>query len=76
MSAVTSLLEELKRRNVLKVMAAYAVAAFIILQLCDILFPGLGIEDAVINYVLVVLGLGLPVLAMFAWMYEITPDSR
>lgn len=75
MSAVSSLIEELKRRNVFKVVAAYAVTGFIVLQLCDILFPALGIADEVIGTVLMVLLVGLPIVVIVSWMYEITPDG-
>ncbi len=75
MSAVTSLVQELKRRNIFKVVTAYAVAAFVILQLCDILFPAIGIEDAIITYVVIALIILLPPLVIFSWMFEVTPDG-
>ena len=75
MSSNSSLIDELKRRNVLKLVTAYAVAGFVILQLCDILFPAIGISDTVIGYVLAVLLLGLPFVAVFAWMCEVTPEG-
>lgn len=75
MSAVSNLVSELKRRNVLKVVAAYAVASFIVLQLCDILFPAIGIADEVIGYVLIGLIAFAPVIAIFTWMFELTPDG-
>ena len=46
MSALSSLVDELRRRNVLKLATAYAVASFIVLQLCDILFPAIGFSDS------------------------------
>ena len=75
MSALTSLIEELKRRNVARVLTAYAVGSFVILQLCDILFPAMGISDEAIGIVLGVLIIGLPITGIFSWMYEITPDG-
>jgi len=75
MSSSPSLIDELKRRNVLKLLTAYAVAGFVILQLCDILFPAIGISDTVIGYVLAVLLLGLPFVAVFAWMFESRPRA-
>ncbi len=71
----TSLIDELKRRNVIKLLTAYAVAGFVILQLCDILFPALGIADEVIGYVLIALLIGLPLIGMLSWNFEITPDG-
>lgn len=75
MSAVITLIDDLKRRNVFKVLTAYAVASFIMLQLCDILFPATGLADAVIGYILGLLLLGLPLIVIFAWMFEVTPEG-
>jgi TolB-like protein len=75
MSAITSLVSEIKRRNVFKVITAYAVAAFILLQLCDILFPAVGLQDEHIRYVLIALGVLAPAVILFAWMFEITPEG-
>lgn len=75
MEALAKLISELKRRNVLKVVTAYAVAGFIVLQLCDIVFPALGLEDAVIGYVLIGLIALLPIVTVLTWLFEITPDG-
>jgi hypothetical protein len=40
-----SLLEELKRRNVLRVAAAYAVVAWLLIEVADTIFPRLGLPD-------------------------------
>ena len=70
-----SLIEELRRRNVIKVVTAYAVAGFIILQLCDIIFPALNIPDETIGDVLIALIVFLPVVVAFTWLFEITPEG-
>ncbi|MDH4124562.1 MAG: hypothetical protein OEW64_03900 [Gammaproteobacteria bacterium] len=67
---------ELKRRNVLRVAAAYVVVSWVVVQVAVTLrevFPGtpLWIGQALIA--LLALGL-LPVLA-FSWFYELTPDG-
>lgn len=71
----STLLDELKRRNILKVAAAYAVAGWILLQLADVTFPGFGLDDGDIIYVMVLLAIGLPAVIAFSWLYEITPDG-
>ncbi|MBT7370211.1 MAG: hypothetical protein HN816_06150, partial [Gammaproteobacteria bacterium] len=58
-----------------KVVTAYAVAGFILLQLCDIIFPALGIADEIIGYVLIALIALLPMVVAFSWMFEITPEG-
>ncbi len=72
---MSSLIDELKRRNIFRVATAYGVASWVILQLCDILFPAVGINEADIRYVVIVLGIGFPVLLALAWYFEITPDG-
>lgn len=75
MSRISNLIEELKRRNIVKVATAYAVGSFVVLQLCDILFPAIGISDAAIGNVLIALIIGFPLTIAIAWMFEITPDG-
>ncbi|MCB1693936.1 MAG: hypothetical protein KDI19_14300, partial [Pseudomonadales bacterium] len=69
------LIEELKRRNVFRVAAAYAVVCWIILQLCDILFPAVELPETDIRYVVYVLAAIFPLLMAFCWFFEITPDG-
>jgi hypothetical protein len=58
--------EELKRRNVLKVATAFAVASFVILQICDIVFPAIGLSDDAIGFVIIALVALFPALVTFA----------
>ncbi|MBQ60739.1 MAG: hypothetical protein CMQ19_01560 [Gammaproteobacteria bacterium] len=64
--------EELKRRNVLRVATAFAAASFVILQICDIVFPAVGLSDDAIGAVIIAL---FPALIAFAWMFEFTPEG-
>ncbi|MDX1577384.1 MAG: hypothetical protein R3266_02825 [Gemmatimonadota bacterium] len=67
-------LAELKRRKVYRVAVAYAVVAFVVWQVADIAFPGLGLPDAAVSLVLVLSILGFPVALVLAWAYEIAPE--
>ena len=51
---------EAKRRHVFKAAGLYAGAAFVILQLADILTPTFGIPEAVIFYLLILIAIGFP----------------
>jgi len=52
---MTSLIEELKRRNVLRVAATYAVVAWIIIEAGSVLLPTFGAsESAFQTYVVLV----------------------
>lgn len=70
-----SFFSELRRRNVLRVAAAYALVAWIIIEAGSVLLPTFGATDTVFQvYVLVVL-LGFLVSLVFAWIFEITPEG-
>lgn len=66
---------ELKRRNVFRVAALYAVGSWLLLQVGDILFGLMGLPDWALRIVLGILLLGFPVALVLAWIYELTPDG-
>lgn len=70
-----SLFDELKRRNVFRVAAAYAVVAWLLLQAADIMLENFGSPAWVFKSFTVLLALGLPVAVFFAWAFELTPDG-
>ena len=70
-----SLFNELKRRNVIKVGLAYIVVAWLILQVADVLLNNLGSPDWVFKTILFVLIAGLPVVLLFSWVFDWTPEG-
>ncbi len=70
-----SILGELKRRNVFKVVVAYTVMAWLLLQVADILFETFHAPEWVTQVLTVLLALGLVPVVVFSWVYEITPDG-
>lgn len=68
-------LEELRRRNVLRVGAAYLVVGWFALQSVDVVFPILGLDEALGRPILAVLVIGLPIALLMAWFLEITPEG-
>jgi TolB-like protein len=68
-------LNELKRRNVFKVGASYAIVSWIALQVADTVFPALNVPAWVLSLLAVLLLLGLPVALFLAWAFELTPDG-
>jgi TolB-like protein/Tfp pilus assembly protein PilF len=69
------LFEELKRRHVVRVAIAYAVAAWLLVQIATQLFPFFDIPDWAVRLVVILLAIGLPVAVAFAWIYELTPEG-
>lgn len=70
-----SFFAELKRRNVFRVAAAYAVVAWLLIEVSDTIFPRLGLPDWTVTFVIVLLLLGFPLALFFAWAYELTPEG-
>jgi TolB-like protein len=70
-----SLFAELKRRNVFRVGAAYVVAAWLLIQVAETIFPLFGYGDTPARIVVVVLAIGLVPTMIFAWAFELTPEG-
>jgi TolB-like protein len=66
---------ELKRRNVFRVGIAYAITAWLLLQIIDVVAPMLDIPDWVPKSILLLLGVGFPIALLFAWAFELTPEG-
>ncbi len=69
------LIAELKRRNVIRVGLLYCVAAWLLLQVADVLFGLMGVPDWSLRLVFGLLLLGLPLALIFAWVFELTPEG-
>ena len=72
---MSSLFEELKRRNVFRVAIAYIAVAWLIIQVADIALENFGAPDWVMKTLIFVLAIGFPVAVLFAWAYEMTPEG-
>ena len=66
---------ELKRRNVIRVGIAYVVVAWVVAQVAEFAFENFGAPDWVLKSVVVMLILGLPLVLVFAWAFELTPEG-
>lgn len=67
--------EELQRRHVWRVAVAYAIAAWLLVQVATQVFPFFNIPDWTVRLVVVLLAIGFPVAVAFAWVYELTPEG-
>jgi TolB-like protein/lipoprotein NlpI len=66
---------ELKRRNVYKVAVAYAVVAWLLMQIASQIFPFFEIPNWVVRLVVLALILGFPIALIIAWAFEATPEG-
>jgi TolB-like protein/Tfp pilus assembly protein PilF len=70
-----SVFEELKRRNVFRVGIAYLIAAWLILQVIDVVVPILELPNWISRAILLFLAVGFVVSLILAWAYEVTPEG-
>jgi len=66
---------ELKRRNVYKVAIAYAVVAWLLMQIATQVFPFFEIPNWAVRLVVLLLVIGFPVALILAWAFELTPEG-
>src|SRR5439155_26047021 len=66
---------ELKRRNVYKVAVAYAVVAWLLMQIASQIFPFFEIPNWAVRLVVLLLVIGFPVALILAWAFELTPEG-
>lgn len=71
----TSLLSELKRRNVLRVAMAYAAVAWLLIQVVETVLPLYGFEDSAARTIVTILIVGFFPAIVLAWVFEWTPEG-
>ena len=67
--------EELKRRRVIRVITVYAAAAFVLLELVDIISEPFGLPDWTLKLVTVLLVIGFIISVILSWVYDVTPEG-
>jgi TolB-like protein/tetratricopeptide (TPR) repeat protein len=70
-----SFLSELRRRNVLRVAAAYALVAWIIIEAGSVLLPTFGATEGAFQVYVIVVLIGFVISVVLAWVFEITPEG-
>ncbi|MEY2518995.1 MAG: eukaryotic-like serine/threonine-protein kinase [Verrucomicrobiota bacterium] len=66
---------ELKRRNVYKVAAAYAVVGWLLIQAASIILPTFEAPPWTMKVLIAALAIGFPITAVLAWAFELTPEG-
>ncbi len=70
-----SLIAELKRRNVFRVGAAYAIMAWLLVEVASVVLPALHLPGWTLTFLIIVILAGFPLVLIFAWAFELTPDG-
>ena len=66
---------ELKRRRVIASVIWYAVAAWVIIQVADVVGPALSLPSLTVRYLVFVAVAGFPIIVVLAWMFDLTPTG-
>ena len=69
------LVSELRRRNVFRMAALYVVAAWLVMQVTEVLMDLANLPNWIGPAVLGLVAVGFPMALVFSWFYELTPDG-
>ena len=72
---MSSFFEELQRRKVYRVAAAYIVAAGFLIQMASATFPAWELPNWSLRLVIALLLIGFPIALILAWAYDITAQG-
>jgi TolB-like protein/Flp pilus assembly protein TadD len=67
--------EEVQRRKVYRVAAAYIIAAGFIIQIGSAVFPAWELPNWAFRLLVVLLLVGFPIALVLAWAYDVTPQG-
>lgn len=70
-----SFINELQRRNVLRVALGYLAGSWLLIQILETLFPIFGLAETSIRVVVIILAIGFPVVLVLSWVFEWTPEG-
>jgi len=70
-----SFFDELRRRNVFRVGIAYVVVAWLTMQVTDVVINNIEAPAWVFQVMMLVLAVGFPIVIIFAWAFEMTPEG-
>jgi TolB-like protein/Tfp pilus assembly protein PilF len=69
------LFSELRRRNVFRMAVLYVVAAWLIMQVAEVVIALANLPDWIGPAVLGLLAVGFPIALILSWFYELTPEG-
>ena len=74
-SSLGRLLTELRNRKLVQWAIAYVAGAWLLLQVTDVLSSLLPVPDWTGSLVFILLAIGFPLVLIFSWIYELTPEG-
>ncbi len=70
-----SFMNELKRRNVIRVTIGYVAVSWLLIQVVETIFPLFGLPDSAARMLVIVAGVGLIPALILSWAFELTPEG-
>ena len=67
-----NLFRELSRRRVFRVLAAYAIVAWLLVQVSEVAFNAFALPPWALQLVIALALVGLPVVGVLAWAFDVT----
>src|SRR5712672_2048003 len=67
--------EEVQRRKVYRIAAAYIIAAGFLIQIASATFPAWDLPNWSLRLVIAMLLIGFPIALILAWAYDVTPQG-
>ena len=72
---MSSFFDELKRRKVFRVAVAYAIVAWILVEVAATILPIFEAPDWTVQVFTVFIMLGFPIALILSWAYDLTPHG-
>jgi len=70
-----SLIAELRRRNVFRVGVAYAIVAWLLIEVASVVMPALRLPEWTLTFLVFLFAIGFPLALALAWAFELTPEG-
>ncbi|HKK28491.1 MAG TPA: tetratricopeptide repeat protein [Gemmatimonadota bacterium] len=74
-SRLSRLIEELRRRRVIRIAAVYVVGGWIVIEVASTLLPGLNLPRWSVTLVIALVALGFPLAVIMGWMFDVGPGG-
>ena len=72
---MANFLAELRRRNVIRVAIAYGIVGWVLTEIASVVFDAFAFPPWAIQLFITFVALGFPLVLVFAWAYELTPEG-
>ena len=74
-TSLSHAIRDLRRRKVFRSLAAYGVVAWLVVEISSVVLPALLLPDWTLRLVVILALAGLPIAAVLAWIFDITPEG-